>query len=78
MLSLHARPADAHAFFQFHAAAPQAVKAFLADMGISFDQLLGRPILVDLILAYHFVPGVTITSFYEQNKADESKPLISR
>jgi hypothetical protein len=56
----------------------QAIKAFLANMGINFDQLLGRPILVDLILAYHFVPGVTVTSFYEQNKADESKPLISR
>jgi hypothetical protein len=56
----------------------QAMKAFLAKMNISNDQLIGRPILVDLILAYHFVPGVMVTSFYEQNKADESKQLISR
>jgi hypothetical protein len=56
----------------------QAMKAFLTKMNISIDQLLGRPILVDLILAYHFVPGVAVTSFYEQSKADESKQLISR
>jgi hypothetical protein len=54
------------------------MKAFLAQMSISMDQLLGRPILVDLILAYHFVPGVAITSFYEHSKAEISKQLISR
>jgi hypothetical protein len=33
-------------------------------MGLSFDQLLARPVLVDQILSYHTIPGATITNFY--------------
>jgi hypothetical protein len=49
----------------------QAVNSFLYEMGLTFDQLLARPVLVDQILSYHTIPGATITNFY----ADKS--LIS-
>ena len=55
----------------------QAVNSFLFEMGLSFDQLLSRPVLVDQILSYHTIPGATITNMYSKNSGDGNKDLIS-
>jgi hypothetical protein len=55
----------------------QAVNSFLFEMGLTFDQLLARPVLVDQILSYHTIPGATITNLYSKNSADGNKDLIS-
>jgi hypothetical protein len=55
----------------------QAVNSFLYEMGLTFEQLLARPVLVDLILSYHTIPGATITNWYSKNSADGNKDLIS-
>jgi hypothetical protein len=55
----------------------QAVNSFLFEMGLTFDQLLARPVLVDQILSYHTIPGATITNLYSKNAADGNKDLIS-
>lgn len=36
----------------------QAVAAFLKGMGFTAADLVARPDLVDLIVSYHFVPGI--------------------
>jgi uncharacterized surface protein with fasciclin (FAS1) repeats len=41
----------------------RAVKQFLGDMGMTSEELLARPQLVDSILSYHFVPGVSLRDF---------------
>lgn len=41
----------------------QAINAFLKEMGLTADELLARPQLVDAILSYHFIPGVTLKDF---------------
>lgn len=48
---------------------------FLTEMGLTFDELLARPVLVDQIVSYHLVPGATIKNFYV--KKSDSKDLIS-
>lgn len=35
----------------------QAIAAFLKSMGLTAKDLMNKPELVDLIVAYHFVPG---------------------
>lgn len=41
----------------------RAMNAFLSEMGLTADELLARPQLVDAILAYHFAPGVALKDF---------------
>ncbi|WIA19727.1 hypothetical protein OEZ85_005653 [Tetradesmus obliquus] len=55
----------------------RAVNAFLKEMGLSIEQLLARPVLVDALVSYHMIPGIAISSFYNKNKYEGNKDLIS-
>lgn len=55
----------------------RAVENFLDGMGLTFQELLARPVLVDSILSYHLVPGVSVEDFFINNKYDGNKELIS-
>eukprot|EP00775_Hariotina_reticulata_P013030 gene13030-13159_t len=48
------------------AALCQAVDVFLYEMGLTFDELLARPVLVDQILSYHLIPGITVQDWYSR------------
>jgi hypothetical protein len=39
---------------------PQAIETFLKDMGLTAEQFLDRKALVDLVVAYHIIPGVRV------------------
>lgn len=54
-----------------------AIKAFLSEMGLTVDEVKARPALLDLIVSYHFVPGVRITDSKiaeEKIGSDAAKP----
>lgn len=53
----------------------RAIDAFLYEMGLTFDELLSRPVLVDQIISYHLIPGISIEDFYL--KGDGNKDIIS-
>jgi hypothetical protein len=40
----------------------KAIDAFIKKMGITEQELLARPGLVDQLLSYHFMPGYAINS----------------
>jgi len=54
----------------------RAMNAFLKEMGMTAQELLARPQLVDAILSYHFVPGVTLKDFTLTDK--DKKEVISK
>lgn len=59
----------------------RAIDLFLSNMqGMTFQQLLDRPVLVDEIVAYSFVPGVAITNSKAANEfisRDDNKPTLA-
>lgn len=77
MQSLNIQADEDATYATIFAPTDRAVNTFLFEMGLSFDQLLARPVLVDQILSYHTIPGASITNMYSKNSGDGNKDLIS-